>query len=532
MNELNKRSNLHSVTPDDPPFLFHCGEGYERHRLPVGTTVIYPNESLPALPDRRAAIVHAIDHPEGADPLDAHLRPGMKVTIAFDDISLPLPAMPRPDIRQTIIEVVLERLDRAGVTDIELICAICLHRRCTPRELKHFVGPEVFKRFWPKRLYNHDAEDPDGIVNLGETDQGEDVELNRRAVESDLLIYVNINLATMDGGHKSVPVGLATYKSVRHHHNAQTLLHDSSYMDPPRSIFHRSCERMGEVVKKHLDIFTIETTLNGDTFHNLLGFLQKREHDWNLRDKLSFHGSRIGLKMLPSSLRRKAYSALPSAYGLTGVYAGDTEAVHAKTLPNVNLQQLVPVPREFDIMIMGLPSIGPYNVDSILNPILVNCLGLGYFFNFYRHRPYIKKGGAVVIMHPLENKFHMVHHPSYYDFFNDVLPQTTDPKELEHRFEKSYAENERYIDLYRNSYAYHGVHPFYMWYWASHGAEHVGKVFAVKPKSEMAARRLGYETAPSFDAALGMARDFVGGSPSVGYIHCPPLMLCDVPAGA
>jgi hypothetical protein len=529
MTTTNGSPNIHTVTADDPSFLFHCGEGYVRHRLPVGTTVIYPNDPLDPLPDRPGAVAHAIDHPEGVEPLDAQLKPGMKVTIAFDDISLPLPPMPRPDIRQTVIEVVLERLERAGITDIELICAVCLHRHCTPKELRHFVGPQIFKRFWPDRLYNHDAEDPDGNVHLGTTEAGEDVELNRRAVESDLLIYVNINLATMDGGHKSVPVGLATYKSVRHHHNASTMLHESSYMDPPNSVFHRSCERMGDVVKKHVKIFTIETTLNGDTFNRMLGFLQKREHAWSLGDHLFFQGSRLGLKMLPAPLRRRAYSALPAGYGLTGVRAGDTEAVHRMTLDNVHQQQLVRVPGQYDIAIIGLPSIGPYNVNSILNPILVHCLGLGYFFNFYRNRPLIRRGGVMIVLHPIENRFHMVHHPSYYDFFEDLLPQTRDPKELERRFEKSYAENDRYIRLYRHSYAYHGVHPFYMWYWAAHGTAHIGKVFAVNPKSETAARRLGYEIAPSIDAALGMAGDFVGQGARVCYFHCPPVIMCDVP---
>jgi lactate racemase len=525
----NGRPNIHTVTADDPPFLVHRGEGFERHRLPVGTTVIYAHPPLAPIADRRAAIEHALDNAVGTDPLDAHLRPGMKVTIAFDDVSLPLPRMPRPDIRQTIIEAVLARLERAGITDIHLICAICLHRRCTPKELKHFVGPEVFRRFYPGRLYNHDAEDPQGNVHLGTTDHGEDVELNRRAVESDLLIYVNINLATMDGGHKSVPVGLATYKSVRHHHNAHTMRHDSSYMDPPRSIFHRSCERMGTVVKKHMKIFTIETTLNGDTFHPLLGYLQKREHDWNLADHLGFQAGRIGLKLLPGTLRRKAYHFLPSSYGLTGVHAGETEAVHAATLDNVHRQQVVPVPQQYDIVLIGVPSIGPYNVDSILNPILVQCLALGYFFNFYRHRPLIRKGGALILNHPIENKFHMVHHPSYYDFFNDLLPQTRDPAELERKFEKAYAGNERYIDLYRNSYAYHGVHPFYMWYWGAHGADHLGKVFAVNPVSEMAARRLGYEISPTIDAAIRQARDFCGPKASMCYFHCPPIIMCDIP---
>lgn len=285
---------------------------------------------------------------------------------------------------------------------------------------------------------------------------------------------------------------------------------------------------MGDLVRNHMKIFTIETTLNGDTFHSLLSFLTKRVKDWNVMDKISFHGSRVMLKLLPSGLRRKAYNSLPSAYGLTGVHAGETEAVHAKTLVNVNKQQIVRVPQAYDIVIVGLPSIGPYNVDSILNPVLVHCLGLGYFFNFYRNNPYIKKGGVMIMLHPIENKFHMVHHPSYYDFFNDLIPQTREPAELEKRFEKSYAENERYIDLYRKSYAYHGVHPFYMWYWGAHGRDHVGTVIAVDPVSTEATRLLGYEIAPDLNSAIGMARDIAGTNASMAYFQCPPVTLCDV----
>ena len=104
MKTGNGSTNIHTVTASDPPFLFHCGEGFQRHRLPVDTTVIYPHAPLKPILDRRAAIIHAIDHPEETDPLDAQLKPGMKVTIAFDDISLPLPAMAKPDIRQTIVQ--------------------------------------------------------------------------------------------------------------------------------------------------------------------------------------------------------------------------------------------------------------------------------------------------------------------------------------------------------------------------------------------------------------------------------------------
>ena len=61
----------------------------------------------------------------------------MKLTIAFDDISLPLPPMERPDIREMVIEEVLEMAAAAGVDDVEIIAALALHRRMTEAELRH-----------------------------------------------------------------------------------------------------------------------------------------------------------------------------------------------------------------------------------------------------------------------------------------------------------------------------------------------------------------------------------------------------------
>ena len=102
---------------------------------------------------------------------------------------------------------------------------------------------------------------------LGETDQGEEVEINRRAAESDLLVYVNINLVAMDGGHKSVATGLASYRSLRHHHNVRTMQHSRSFMDQDHSELHSSNWRMGRLIAASgLKIFQIETTLNTDTF--------------------------------------------------------------------------------------------------------------------------------------------------------------------------------------------------------------------------------------------------------------------------
>jgi DNA-binding transcriptional regulator YdaS (Cro superfamily) len=258
-----------------------------------------------------------------------------------------------------------------------------------------------------------------------------------------------------------------------------------------------------------------------------MAVLQKREWEWTARDRASFVAMKAGLDRLPAGARRKIFQSWQAPSGLTSVQAGEVEAVHEVTTENVFRQQLVPIEGQTDILTMGLPYICPYNVNSVMNPILVMCLGLGYFFNMYKGRPPVREGGVVIMSHPTPWEFHPVHHPSYIDFFEQVLVETTDPVEIEARFEKSFAEDDWYRHLYRTSYAYHGVHPFYMWYWGCHGMAHAGKVIIVGG-DKRAVRRLGFSSASTLNDALEMAGDVVGRDATITHLHNPPLVMADV----
>jgi lactate racemase len=514
-----------------PPLVVHEGQGFRLEEFPLGTRVIYPPESLPTVPDVEEAIRDALLHPVDSEPLPALLRPGMRLTIAFDDLSLPLPSMRTPDIRQRIIEQVLTLAAEAGVDDVELIAANALHRRMTDAELKHIVGERVFRSFHPQGLLtNHDAEDHDNLLHVGLTDRGEDVEINRRAAESDLLVYVNVNLVSMDGGHKSVPIGLASYKSLRHHHNARTMVRSHSFMDHKASHLHHSAWRMGRLLKDHLKVFQIETTLDNNVFPAPYDFLMKREWEWSVKDQASMLAARRGLAMAPRRLRHKMFHDIRSPYGLTGINAGDTEAVHDRTLAAVHEQQLVEVQGQSDVLVMGVPYLGPYNVNSTMNPILATCVGLGYLFNSYLGQPVVRRGGAVILYHPLNEGFNQLHHPSYVDFYEEVLAESTDPAVVGEKYEQQFATDPWYIHLYRTSHAYHGVHPFYMWYWAAHAMDHVDEVIWVGGDRRVASR-LGFRAATTLADALEMASGTVGSSPSITYLHNPPHLLADVRGG-
>ncbi|HZA13028.1 MAG TPA: lactate racemase domain-containing protein, partial [Myxococcaceae bacterium] len=106
----DEESHLVYQERGSPPRVLFYGEDLWIEDLPVGTRIIYARPPLEGLPNVKAAIRYALNHPEQMDPLHALLRPGMKVTVALDDISLPLPPMRTPDIRQQVLEIVLELL--------------------------------------------------------------------------------------------------------------------------------------------------------------------------------------------------------------------------------------------------------------------------------------------------------------------------------------------------------------------------------------------------------------------------------------
>jgi hypothetical protein len=513
---------------DSSPRVIPFGEDYLFEPLPPGTRVISAPPPLRALPNLERAVGYALDHPEDADPLTAGLGPWSRVTIAVDDVSLPLPSMRAPDARQVMLEAILERLARAGVDDIEIIMALALHRRMTEAEIRHVVGPKVFNAFYPSRLYNLDAEDPDGMVSLGRTDHGEHVVICRRAVESDLLIYVSITLVPMSGGHKSVTVGLTGYEGLRAHHNPDTIRASMSYMDPARSELTRRIDRMGLIVQEHIKVFHVEATLNNDLFGSPLAFLARDEDNWSVADHMAFSALRGTLAGMPRPAKRKLMHRMRAPYGVTSVQAGETEAVHRKTLRSCFRQYAVPVTGQTDVLIVGVTYVCPYNVNSIMNPLLVHCTALGYLFNMFRGKPLVREGGVIIVCHPLYDEWDTVQHAPYLDFFHNCLSRTRDSHRLRREHEERFARDPDYVHAYRTGHAYHGAHPFYMWYWGENGRAHAGKVIAAGAESESAARILGWDPARSLNEALSMARSFLGGSPSITYLKIPPLLIADV----
>jgi nickel-dependent lactate racemase len=510
------------------PRVLFAGDRLVEVDLPAGTRVLYPKPPLEPLKDVDAAIRHAIAHPYGTEPLYAKLFPGMKVTIAVDDISVPLPPMRKPDVRQRVIEIVLALLADYAVDDIEIIIATSVHRRMKAHEVRHMVGDKVFNAYWPKRLYNHDPENPAAMAKVGETEEGHVVELNRRAVESDLVIYVNLNLVPMDGGYKSVSVGLCGYNSLRAHHTPQVMRNCHSYMDPKSSELATIVERMGKIANQALNVFTIETTVNNRMFGRPLEFLAKNEDDLTSTEWSLLKGLVKATAKLPQPARQAIFERVPAPYGVTGVFAGDTEAAHEQTLKRCNEQYLVPIEGQADVLVAGIPYISPYNVNAFLNPLLVSVMAQGYLFNMYKGAPLVKKGGTLIITHPCTDKFDHEQHAPYIDFVHQLLPETRDGYELHKRYEEKFARNPAFLEMFRKGHAYHPAHPFFMWYWGEAGRQHLGKVIVVGADNEYIPKILGYETARNVSEALYRARDGENRTQDILCLHLPPIVMGEV----
>ena len=100
---------------------------------------------------------------------------------------------------------------------------------------------------------------------------------------------------------------------------------------------------------------------------------------------------------------------------------------------------------------------------------------------------------------------------------------------LEQKYQDEFAYNPAYIEMYRRGNAYHGAHPFFMWYWGQAGREHVGRVIVVGADNATCPKLLGWERADTLAEAIAMApRARWAAAPRSRWLHHPPVVIADV----
>lgn len=183
-----------------------CGEETLDFEIPDGSLAweLWPSKASP-VEDAERAIREAILNPIGSPRLGDLVEPGMKVVILADDFTRPTP-------RQGIIRVLLDELNQAGVPDgdITIMIALGTHRYMTPEEIRDCFGEDIVSRV---EVINHEWLDPENLVDLGTTENGTPIIINKRAYQADLLVGVGSIVphcfAGFSGGAKIVQPGIS-----------------------------------------------------------------------------------------------------------------------------------------------------------------------------------------------------------------------------------------------------------------------------------------------------------------------------------
>ncbi|MCL4396501.1 MAG: nickel-dependent lactate racemase [Chloroflexi bacterium] len=184
--------------------------------LPEGWRVagVLEPGALASVPDAKAETARSLQSPIGSPPLGTLAHPGSRVALVVDDDSRPTPVA-------SIVPPVLEELKRAGVGpgQVTVIPALGVHRQMSRQELESRVGKEAFSLV---RWESHECDDPDKLVNLGRTQRGTPVYINKTVAQSNLIVSVGCIephiIASFGGGYKNLVPGVAGRATIAHNH--------------------------------------------------------------------------------------------------------------------------------------------------------------------------------------------------------------------------------------------------------------------------------------------------------------------------
>lgn len=447
------------------------GDGAVEVDLPDDAVVVEPGSLYtdPEPPEDPVTLTRrALAHPLGSPPIREVVGPGSKVLIAFPD-RVKGGAHPTAHRRVTL-RLVLEELESAGVRhrDVTLVCANGLHRKNTREEIADYLGADLVARFPPSRLLSHDAEDPEHMVQLGETEEGEVVEVNRRVLEADLVVVLGHTLGNpyggYSGGYKMPCTGLTGWRSIRCHHTPATLFRRDFVPVSPHSGFRAQLRRIGEVIERHMKrpFFAVDAVLNG----------------------------------------RNQQLA---------VFAGRLEDVERASWPVAGRRTEVVVPGPpADVLVVGIPRSFHYGPGMGSNPLLFKqAIGASLVRAYGALQPF----PVVIAFCVCDGWFNDEWFPAYREVYG-LLQRCSSVEELV-RYEDEVCTRPEWIRKYRYGYGYHPFHAFSMAYMGGLADRYARAVYVVGAREPGYARGMGCIPVPTFEAALRHAARHVGDRPRI-----------------
>jgi nickel-dependent lactate racemase len=458
------------------------GDGKLTVELPDSATVVRYGETYvdPPTVDPVEATRRALASPLGTKPLRELVGPGSRVVVAFPDRVKG--GMHARTHRKAAIPIILEELRSAGVKEenVRLLCAVGLHRKNTREEFDKYLPKAVVDEFWPDRFDSHDAEDPDGILDLGLDSLGSRVEVNREVAEADLAILIGHAQGNpyggYSGGYKMLATGLTTWRSIRCHHTPGSLYRHDFVPATTNSHFRAQLDSIGQTIEAATGkrFFAVDAVV--DTNAEVLGVYagsidEVQRSSWRLADRR------------------------------TNVYLDAEKA---------------------DVLVFGLPRSFHYGPGMGTNPVLVyQAIGA----TLSRVLGAFRSGGVVIAPALLDGWFNDDWFPSYREV-HGLFQRVVDPEDLV-SFEEEISARPEYVRKYRDENAYHPFHAFSMLYMGGLATRHASAVFVPGAKDPGLARGMGLIPTRTFDEALRAAERYVGRNPRILAL---PEYLVKVPA--
>src|SRR3990172_12378588 len=142
------------------------------------------SRDLPPLTDAARSVKEALLHPLKSETIPDMVRKGMRVLIATSDIMRP------GNYRRIILPIVFEELAMSNIpeSDVTILDAVGSHQVNTEKDMAGLYGEEILRKF---KVVNHDCRDKRGLIDLGISELGDPVVVNRLLTNTDLVIGID-----------------------------------------------------------------------------------------------------------------------------------------------------------------------------------------------------------------------------------------------------------------------------------------------------------------------------------------------------
>lgn len=456
---------------------FEYGHGMMDAQLPDNTDVFIPGETVadpPCIPESELEerTLQSLRNPIGMEPLSKLAKKGSKVTIVFPDRVKG--GEQATSHRKISIKLVLQELYAAGVEkkDILLICSNGLHRKNTEQEILGVLGRELFDEFWHcGQIINHDSEDYDHLVDLGTTERGDPVIMNKYVYDSDVAILIGHVQGNpyggYSGGYKHCATGITHWRSIASHH-VPSVMHRKDFTPVSSSSLMRTkFDEIGQHIEKAM----------GKKFFCCDAVLDTKSRQIEI-----FSG-----------------------------YAGEMQALSWKVADKRTYVHYAE--KKYDVMVFGMPQFFHYGEGMGTNPIM---LMQALSAQVIRHKRVMSDRCVIICSSTCNGYFHDELWPYTRQMFDMFQKDYMNTLPDMNRYGEYFATNQEYVRQYRYSNAFHPFHGFSM-ISCGHIAEmNTAAIYIVGAQEPGIARAMGLKTRATFEEALEDAkRKYVGDNPNV-----------------